>query len=53
VQRQPGANTVEVADRIRAMLPQIEAELPDGVRLQVHFDRSRFVRIRCTRSTSP
>jgi len=44
VQRQPGANTVEVADRIRAMLPQVEAELPDGVRLQVHFDRSRFVK---------
>jgi len=44
VQRQPGANTVAVADRIRAMLPQIEAELPDGVRLQVHFDRSRFVK---------
>ncbi len=44
VQRQPGANTVEVAERIRAMLPEIEAELPDGVRLQVHSDRSRFVR---------
>jgi HAE1 family hydrophobic/amphiphilic exporter-1 len=44
VQRQPGANTVAVADRIRAMLPQIEAELPDGIRLQVHFDRSRFVK---------
>ena len=44
VQRQPGANTVEVADRIRAMLPDIEAELPDGVRLQVHSDRSRFVK---------
>mgnify|MGYP001226977353 CR=1 FL=1 len=44
VQRQPGANTVEVAERIRAMLPDIEAELPDGVRLQVHSDRSRFVK---------
>jgi HAE1 family hydrophobic/amphiphilic exporter-1 len=44
VQRQPGANTVEVAERIRAMLPQIETELPDGVRLQVHSDRSRFVK---------
>ncbi len=44
VQRQPGANTVEVADRIRAMLPQIESELPDGVKLQVHSDRSRFVK---------
>ena len=44
VQRQPGANTVEVAERIRAMLPQIEAELPDGVKLDVHNDRSRFVK---------
>jgi HAE1 family hydrophobic/amphiphilic exporter-1 len=44
VQRQPGANTVEVAERIRALLPQIEAELPDGVRLDVHNDRSRFVK---------
>ena len=44
VQRQPGANTVEVADRIRALLPQIESELPDGVKLQVHFDRSLFVK---------
>ena len=44
VQRQPGANTVEVAEHIRAMLPEIEAELPDGVRLAVHSDRSRFVK---------
>lgn len=44
VQRQPGANTVEVAERIRALLPQIEEELPDGVKIQVHSDRSRFVR---------
>ncbi len=44
VQRQPGANTVEVADRIRALLPQIESELPDGVKLQIHFDRSLFVK---------
>lgn len=44
VQRQPGANTVDVADRIRALLPEIEAELPDGVKLQVHSDRSRFVK---------
>ncbi|MBS1147140.1 MAG: acriflavin resistance protein, partial [Proteobacteria bacterium] len=44
VQRQPGANTVEVAERIRALLPQIEAELPDSVRLDIHNDRSRFVK---------
>ena len=44
VQRQPGANTVEVADRIRALLPLIESELPDGVKLHIHNDRSRFVK---------
>ena len=27
---------------MQALLSQIEAELPDGVRLQIHFDRSRF-----------
>ena len=26
------------------MLPRIEADLPDGVNLQVHFDRSLFVK---------
>ncbi len=44
VQRQPGANTVEVAERIRALLPQIEAELPDSVKLDILNDRSRFVK---------
>jgi HAE1 family hydrophobic/amphiphilic exporter-1 len=44
VQRQPGANTVEVAERIRALLPQIEQELPDGVQINIHSDRSRFVK---------
>ena len=44
VQRQPGANTVAVAERIRALLPQIEAALPDGVHLHIHSDRSRFVK---------
>ena len=44
VQRQPGANTVEVAERIRAILPQIEMDLPDGVSLEIHSDRSRFVK---------
>ena len=44
VQRQPGANTVEVVDRIRTLLPQIEADLPDGVRLEVFIDRSVFVK---------
>ncbi|KAB2308348.1 efflux RND transporter permease subunit [Betaproteobacteria bacterium SCN2] len=44
VQRQPGANTVEVVDRIKALLPQIEADLPDGVKLETFIDRSIFVK---------
>jgi HAE1 family hydrophobic/amphiphilic exporter-1 len=44
VNRQPGANTVEVVEQIRALLPRIQDELPDGVKLQVHVDRSVFVR---------
>ena len=31
VYRQPDANTVEVVDRVKAMLPAIQAELPSGV----------------------
>ena len=31
VYRQPDANTVEVVDRVKAMLPAIQAELPTGV----------------------
>ena len=44
VQRQPGANTVEVAERIKSLLPQIENDLPDGVRLETFIDRSVFVK---------
>ena len=44
VQRQPGANTVEVVGRIKALLPQIENDLPDGVKLETFIDRSVFVK---------
>src|SRR4051812_3341080 len=42
--RQPDANTVEVVDRVRAMLPAIQAELPSGVEIQVLNDRSASIR---------
>ena len=32
VQRQPGANVIEVAERVKALLPQLEASLPQGDR---------------------
>ena len=31
VHRQPGSNTIEVIDKIKAILPQFEADLPTGV----------------------
>jgi HAE1 family hydrophobic/amphiphilic exporter-1 len=44
VQRQPDANTVEVVDRARALLPAIRAELPAGVEIDVLNDRSLSIR---------
>jgi hydrophobe/amphiphile efflux-1 (HAE1) family protein len=44
VYRQPDANTVEVVDRVRAMLPAIQVELPTGVDILVLNDRSKSIR---------
>ncbi|MGI9047342.1 MAG: efflux RND transporter permease subunit [Burkholderiales bacterium] len=44
VQRQPGANTVEVVESIRALLPEMRRELPQGAGLDVLFDRSEFIK---------
>ncbi|NJO54882.1 MAG: MMPL family transporter, partial [Bacteroidales bacterium] len=44
VQRQPDANTVEVVDRIQALMPSIRAGLPAGVNIDVMMDRSKPIR---------
>ena len=44
IQRQPGANTIELVDKIRAMLPQFRTQLPPGVTLDVMNDRSVTIR---------
>src|SRR5256712_4078995 len=44
IQKQPGTNTVEVADRIRAPLPTFRKELPASVDLNIHRDRSQSTR---------
>ncbi|MGZ8463936.1 MAG: efflux RND transporter permease subunit [Candidatus Binatia bacterium] len=41
--RQAGANAVEVANSIRALLPQISAELPGSVLITPLYDRSRSI----------
>jgi HAE1 family hydrophobic/amphiphilic exporter-1 len=43
VYRQPGANTVEVVKRVRAMFEDIEREAPPGVKISVINDRSEFI----------
>jgi hydrophobic/amphiphilic exporter-1 (mainly G- bacteria), HAE1 family len=44
VQRQPGANTVEVVDSIKKMMPQLRAQIPASVNLDVLYDRSQSIR---------
>jgi HAE1 family hydrophobic/amphiphilic exporter-1 len=43
VYRQAGANAVEVANSIRALLPQISAELPGSLLITPLYDRSRGI----------
>jgi len=42
--RQPGTNTVQIVDRINALLPQLRAQLPPAVGLDVFYDRSESIR---------
>src|SRR5690606_3501464 len=44
VQRQPGANVIEVVDRIQALLPQLQASLPGAVEVRVLTDRTTTIR---------
>jgi HAE1 family hydrophobic/amphiphilic exporter-1 len=44
IQRQPGTNTVEVVDRIRALLPTFREQMPPSVNLEVLYDRSESIR---------
>ncbi len=44
VQRQPGANVIEVVDRVQALLPQLAASLPAAVDLAVLTDRTQSIR---------
>jgi len=44
VQRQPGANTVEVVDKVKQLLPQFRAAVPAAVKLDVLIDRSLTIR---------
>src|ERR1700682_4547670 len=42
--RQPGANIIDTADRIRADLPSIEASIPQGIDTTIVLDRTTTIR---------
>jgi len=44
IQKQPGTNTIRLIDNIKAMLPQIQKDLPPAVSIGVLFDRSKSIR---------
>src|SRR5689334_14994001 len=44
VMRQPGTNTIDVTDRVLALLPSFQAQLPPSAHLIVRGDRSKTIR---------
>ena len=44
IQRQPGANIINVVDRIEALLPQLKASLPPSVSVAILTDRTTTIR---------
>tara|TARA_R110000782_G_scaffold57549_31_gene120414 strand:- start:2 stop:3073 length:3072 start_codon:yes stop_codon:yes gene_type:complete len=44
IQKQPGANVIDVADRVRALLPQLSATMPTAVDVTVLSDRTDSIR---------
>ncbi|HEX9273803.1 MAG TPA: efflux RND transporter permease subunit, partial [Candidatus Binatia bacterium] len=44
VQRQPGANVVQVVDAIKEVLPTLREQIPGSIKLDVFFDRTQSIR---------
>ena len=44
IQRQPGSNVIEVVDRIKQVLPQLQASLPSAVDVTMLTDRTVTIR---------
>ncbi|MBU9834250.1 efflux RND transporter permease subunit [Rahnella sp. L72c] len=44
VQRQPGANVIQVVDAIKAQLPKLQESLPESVKISVVSDRTQTIR---------
>jgi multidrug efflux pump len=44
IQRQPGANVIEVVDRIKKLLPQLQSALPSAIHVAILTDRTTTIR---------
>ncbi|MBU2178152.1 MAG: efflux RND transporter permease subunit, partial [Gammaproteobacteria bacterium] len=44
IQRQPGANVIDVADRVQQLMPQLTATMPAAVHVEVLTDRTQSIR---------
>ena len=44
IQRQPGTNVIEVVDRVKRLLPQLQGTLPSSVQVSVLTDRTTSIR---------
>ena len=44
IQRQPGANVIETVDRVKAMLPVLQASIPPAIKIDVVSDRTETIR---------
>src|SRR5262249_36248796 len=44
IQRQPGANIIAVVDRVKALLPQLQASLPRAIEVSILTDRTTTIR---------
>jgi multidrug efflux pump len=42
--RQPGANIIEAVDHVKELLPQLQASIPAGIKLEVALDRTTTIR---------
>jgi HAE1 family hydrophobic/amphiphilic exporter-1 len=44
IQRQPGANVVEVVDAVKELLPGLRTQIPESINLELFFDRTQSIR---------
>ena len=44
IQRQPGANVIDVVDKVKQLLPQLKASIPSGIDVNILSDRTDTIR---------